>query len=179
MYKVIYWYWIISSSWNIKMCQTGSPVPEKNTLKKNPSLIRVKIQNSREAIVSSFIPLTLLCNQLLPVRSVRAILYYVNRWMVRLMVYYVNRSLNLKKEQVIKSDLYGDGKSQIWSKFQGEHPCRSVISIKFLAALLKSQFGMGVLLLIYCIFSEDLFLRTPLDDCFWIMTSTNQFRLKH
>ena len=30
-----------------------------------------------------------------------------------------------------------------------------------------SYFGMGVLLYICCIFSEHLFLRTPLDGCFW------------
>ena len=35
------------------------------------------------------------------------------------------------------------------------------------ATLLKSHFGMGILLKICCIFSEHLFLRTPLDGCFW------------
>ena len=41
------------------------------------------------------------------------------------------------------------GVLKICSKFRGEHPCRSVISIKlqsFFASLLKSRFGMGVLL---------------------------------
>ena len=38
------------------------------------------------------------------------------------------------------------GALKICSKFTGEHPC--------------SHFGMGVLLLICCIFSEQLFLRT-------------------
>ena len=33
--------------------------------------------------------------------------------------------------------------------------------------LLKSHFGMGVLLQICCIFPEHLFLRTALDGCFW------------
>ena len=37
-----------------------------------------------------------------------------------------------------------------------------------LFTLLKSHFGMGVLLWICCIFSEHLVLRTPLDGCFWI-----------
>ena len=32
---------------------------------------------------------------------------------------------------------------------------------------LKSHFDMGVLLQICCIFSEQLLLRTPLEDCFW------------
>ena len=32
---------------------------------------------------------------------------------------------------------------KIWNKYTGQHPCRSVISIKL---LLKSHFGMGVLL---------------------------------
>ena len=41
---------------------------------------------------------------------------------------------------------------KIWSKFTGEHPCRS-------ANLLKSHFGMGVILKICCIFSEHLFIR--------------------
>ena len=36
----------------------------------------------------------------------------------------------------------------------------------FKANLLKSHFGMGVLLQICSIFSEYLFLRTPLSDCF-------------
>ena len=59
---------------------------------------------------------------------------------------------------------------KIYSKFIGEHPCRSMISIKLLcfATLLKSQFGMGVLLQMCSIFSDHLFLRTPLDGCFWI-----------
>ena len=35
---------------------------------------------------------------------------------------------------------------KICSKFTGDHPCRSVISIKLFATLLKSHFGMGVLL---------------------------------
>ena len=56
------------------------------------------------------------------------------------------------------------GKSVL--KFIGEHPCRTAISIKLLATLLKSHFGMGVLLLICCIFSEHLFLRAPLSGCF-------------
>ena len=52
------------------------------------------------------------------------------------------------------------GALKICSKFTGEHPCRNVITIKLL-------FGMGVLLEICCIFSEHLFLRTPLDGCRW------------
>ena len=55
----------------------------------------------------------------------------------------------------------GKGVLKICSKFTGEHPCRSAISIK-----LQSNFGMGVLLQISCIFSEHLFLRTPLMGCF-------------
>ena len=78
----------------------------------------------------------------------------------------------------------GKGGMKICSKFTGEHPCRSVISIKLLsckfteeqqcqkcdfnkvalqgkAALLKSHFGMGVLQICW-IFSEHLFLRIPL-----------------
>ena len=36
------------------------------------------------------------------------------------------------------------------------------------ATLLKSHFGMGVLLYICCTFSEYLFLETPLSGCFWV-----------
>ena len=50
---------------------------------------------------------------------------------------------------------------KICSKFTGEQPCQSAISIK-----LQSNFGMGILLQVCCIFSEDLFLRTPLDGFF-------------
>ena len=57
--------------------------------------------------------------------------------------------------------LLGKGVLKICSTFTGEHPCRSMISIK-----LQSNFGMGVLLQICCIFSEHLFLRTPLNGCF-------------
>ena len=37
------------------------------------------------------------------------------------------------------------------------------------ATLLKSHFGTGALPQICCIFSEHLFLRTPLDGCFWLI----------
>ena len=40
--------------------------------------------------------------------------------------------------------------------------------LKSLATLLKSQLSMGVSLKICCIFSEHLFLRTPLGGCLWI-----------
>ena len=57
------------------------------------------------------------------------------------------------------------------SKFTGECPRRSEVSIKLLyialIALLKSYFDMGVLLYICCIFSEHIFLRTPLEGCLW------------
>ena len=57
---------------------------------------------------------------------------------------------------------------KICSKFTEEDPCQSMISIKLQskATLFKSHFGIGVLLKICCIFSEQLFLRTPLDGCF-------------
>ena len=42
--------------------------------------------------------------------------------------------------------------------FEGQFWCK--------ATLLNSQFGMGVLLLICWIFSEHLFVRTPLEGCF-------------
>ena len=56
------------------------------------------------------------------------------------------------------------GVLKTWSKFTGEQACRSAICK---ATLLKLHFGMGVLLQIYCIFSEHRFLKTPLRGCFW------------
>ena len=41
---------------------------------------------------------------------------------------------------------------------------------KVVAILSKLHFGMGVLLYIYCIFSENLFLRTPLESCICIFS---------
>ena len=50
---------------------------------------------------------------------------------------------------------------KISTNFTGEHSCRSVISS------VKSHLGRSVLLYICCIFSEHLFLRIPLEGCFW------------
>ena len=58
------------------------------------------------------------------------------------------------------------GVLKICSKFTGEHPCRSSICF---ATLLKLQFGMGVFLQIGCIFSEHLYLRTPLQGYFCVL----------
>ena len=56
---------------------------------------------------------------------------------------------------------------KIRSKFTGEYPCQSVI--------FNSHFGMGVSLEICCIFSEHIFLRTPLEGCFcWFNAPTTQ-----
>ena len=46
-------------------------------------------------------------------------------------------------------------------------PMLSVISIKLLCNFIGITFGMGVLLYVFSIFSEHLFLRTSLDRCFW------------
>ena len=54
-----------------------------------------------------------------------------------------------------------NGVLKICSKITEEHPCRSVISIKLQGNLIE----IGILLNISCIFSERLFLRTPLDGC--------------
>ena len=58
------------------------------------------------------------------------------------------------------------GVLKICSKFTGEHPCRSVISIKLLCTL-KSHFSKSAFLWICCIFLEQLLLRTHLGICFW------------
>ena len=56
----------------------------------------------------------------------------------------------------------GKGFLKICSKFTGEQPCWSVISIK----LLCLNFSMGVLLEICSMFSEHIFLRTHQKGCF-------------
>ena len=58
---------------------------------------------------------------------------------------------------------------KICSKCTGEHLCRSMISICRFATLLKPLLGIGALLYICCIFSEHLFLRTPVEGCFWLL----------
>ena len=63
----------------------------------------------------------------------------------------------------------GKGFLKIYSKFTGELPCRSVISINMYVTLLKSHFSMGFLLQICCIFSEHIFLKTLLED--WICST--------
>ena len=59
------------------------------------------------------------------------------------------------------------GVLKICSKFTGDHPCGSAISIKSFAALWKSHFCMSALLQICSILSEHLFLGTTLGDWFW------------
>ena len=56
---------------------------------------------------------------------------------------------------------------EICSKFTGEHPCRSVISIKLVRNFTEITVPY-VLLCICCIFAEHSFWRTPIEDCLWI-----------
>ena len=64
----------------------------------------------------------------------------------------------------------GKGVPKICTKFTRRTPMSKCDSNK--AALqLKSHFGMGAFLWICCIFSEHLFLGTPLDGCFCIMVN--------
>ena len=74
-----------------------------------------------------------------------------NQWCLFL---YVNKSLRRSRSKVF----LGKAVLKICSKFTGEHPCRSAIC---------------------CIFSEQLFLGTPLGDCFWsfyVMRSKNKIK---
>ena len=58
----------------------------------------------------------------------------------------------------------GNGVLKIYSKFTGVPKCD--FNKSCFATLLKPHFGMSVLLYICCIFSERLFLKTPLGGCF-------------
>ena len=72
------------------------------------------------------------------------------------------RFANLSAIRSSPSEVFlGKDVLKIYSKFTGEYPCRSVISIK-----LKSHVGMGLLLKIYCIFSGHLFLITLIEGYF-------------
>ena len=55
---------------------------------------------------------------------------------------------------------------KVCSKFTGKHPCRSAISITLQSNFIEITLRHGVLLQIYCIFSEHLFLKTILSGCF-------------
>ena len=62
----------------------------------------------------------------------------------------------------------GEGVLQIYTKFTGEHPCQSVISIKMQSNFIEITIRQWVFSCkICCLFSEYLFLRTPLEGCFW------------
>ena len=49
----------------------------------------------------------------------------------------------------------------------------------FFATLLKSNFGMCVFLWIFCIFSEQLFLKTPLEDCFYLILFSQETKRRN
>ena len=60
---------------------------------------------------------------------------------------------------------------KISSKFTGEHPCQSAILIKLQSSFIESNFDLGVLLYVCCIFSEQFFLKTLLKGCFSVYWS--------
>ena len=55
---------------------------------------------------------------------------------------------------------------KICYKFTGEQPCGSLISIKLQSNFIETN--VDVFLYICCIFSGQIFLRTPLEGCFWV-----------
>ena len=59
----------------------------------------------------------------------------------------------------------GKGVLKICSKYTGEQPCLSGISLKLQSSFIETHFGMGVLLSNCCIFPEHLFLRARLVGC--------------
>ena len=60
----------------------------------------------------------------------------------------------------------GEGALKICSKVTGQHPCQSVISIKLQSNFIEFTLGDRCSPVNFCIFSEHLFLRTPLGGCF-------------
>ena len=61
----------------------------------------------------------------------------------------------------------GKGVLKICSKFTGEHPCRSLISIKLHCNFIEITFQHGCSPVNLLHISEHLFQRTPLGGCFW------------
>ena len=57
---------------------------------------------------------------------------------------------------------------KICSKFTGKHPCRSVILTKLLCNFIEIALRHGRSPVYLLIFSEHLFIRTPLQNCFCI-----------
>ena len=72
----------------------------------------------------------------------------------------------------------GKGVLEIYCKFTGEHP-KLQLYWKQKATLLKSHIGIGVLLQVFCTFSEHLFLITPLDGCFCNMKKWTMLNVLH
>ena len=62
-------------------------------------------------------------------------------------------------------------------KVTGEHPCQSVISIKLLFSFIEITLWDWYSPVICCIFSEHLFLKTPLGSCFWCSYLKNRNQL--
>ena len=58
---------------------------------------------------------------------------------------------------------------KICNTFTGEHPCRSVISIDLLCNFTEITLRHGCPPIICCIFSEHLFLRSPLEGWSWYL----------
>ena len=98
-------------------------------------------------------------------------------------IYCFENRLILKPPKIYRSSrtgvFLGTGVLVICSKFTGEHPCRSAISIKLgkftgeqpcrrtmPCNFIEIALRHGCSPVNFCIFSEHLFLRTPLDGCF-------------
>ena len=56
---------------------------------------------------------------------------------------------------------------KMWNKFTGELPWRGVISIKLLYNVIEIALWHGCSPVICCMFSEHLFIKTPLEGFFW------------
>ena len=56
---------------------------------------------------------------------------------------------------------------KMWNKFTGELPWRGVISIKLLCNVIEIALSHGCSPVICCMFSEHLFIKTPLEGFFW------------
>ena len=98
-------------------------------------------------------------------------------WTVKMLVEKTNQ---ISKSRGSHLEMFlGKGVLKICSKFTGEHPCRSAISVKLQSNFIEItlRHGCSPLNLLY-IFRTP-FTRTPFDGCFWKSILSKQRDLTH
>ena len=104
----------------------------------------------------------------------------INFWWMRMFVHSLSYDYGLSLTNSRSSHpevFWRKSVLKICSKVTGEHPCQSVISIKLLFSFIEIALWDWYSSVICCIFSEHLFLKTPLGSCFWCSYLKNRNQL--